>query len=517
MIRPAASHLLLQDMLIRLRAYGLRLGLAVVAAFLIIPRALIDYGQSGDAIDNAADALKLASYGFTDGIPLMIRWPPGVPLFIYSLAAIVPWGGHVGANLLVFSFYGMSVFLFHVLAQNQPNSRLLTVLFALTPMIVKNAAVTQDFVCGLAMVLGGSLALLHGHRMVAAGLFGLSAGFRLTNILFLIPSALLILQADRNLPIRARLGHVARVFALAIGLGFAAYLPFVASSGMGWHYFAPAPGHGQWGFVLGFYNLIYVFGPIALLGMIAILLAERRRVVEAMKQEWTSRCPLVVFSAVTIVLYMILSFRFTMKQEYFMPALPFVYILLSRWVSNKGLVVIAILIVSYTFVSLDLKGGASGKRVLTLQPAWGLVADDLIQRRELQELRRSVGQLARLGKAVVLTGMGGVLTRGNGLVESSTPAAISPRLDSRVGVSAHRGGDSLIYHVEGSDAYLVFSLSQEDVELLRQEGYKVYMFSEYAPSATMQMYGYDPYTMGIDVLPVLSRQAFYRSAFRGIQ
>src|SRR5437763_11457775 len=82
---------------------------AATVCVLVLPRCFIDYGESGDALDNATDAMQLAMHGFKDGIPLMVRWPPGVPAFHYMLALVVPWGKHVASNILVFAFYIASV------------------------------------------------------------------------------------------------------------------------------------------------------------------------------------------------------------------------------------------------------------------------------------------------------------------------------------------------------------------------------------------------------------------------
>src|SRR5882762_753904 len=123
--------------------------LAVLATSMIVPRAVIDYGQSGDAWDNAGDARRLLALGFAQGVPELIRVPPGEPLLTYTLMAVMPWGSHVATNLVIFAFYLLSLGMFHLAVRRERHADLLTLTFGLTPIVVRDAAVTQDFICGL--------------------------------------------------------------------------------------------------------------------------------------------------------------------------------------------------------------------------------------------------------------------------------------------------------------------------------------------------------------------------------
>jgi len=482
--------------------------LALAVGILILPRCFIDYGESGDALDNATDALRLARLGLSDSIPLMVRWPPGIPAFIYLLAAFVPWGGHSASNLLVFAFYVGCVWTFYQMARDLPNRRWLVGMFALTPILLRDAAVTQDFVPGTFFVMTTYLALKSTRYLLAAVLLGISVGFRITNVLMLLPVALYIWT---RLALRSpweRLRTVALVGGATAGLGLAWYVPFIHYSGLGTLYFVPTR-HGEINLKVFIYNMLYVFGPIALMVIAACVTAERRALSAWVHKTLAARSPDMLFCITTLAVYTAVCFRFPNKISYWLPAVPFFYLFVADWISPRGLRFFAISVVSFSLVNLELKGGTSGRRTFRPHLDWGCVLGDWLRRREIQDLRRGIGQLRSLGKALVLTGMGGVLTRDNYELVQVDSAAVSPSLDPEVGRGKNRVTDT-IHQLRGSEVFLLANLSQSDVRLLRGEGFKVYMFSEYAPSNIKDSQGYDPYQEGIGTLPVLEPCAFYR-------
>jgi hypothetical protein len=484
--------------------------LALGVGAMVLPRAFIDYGQSGDAWDNALDAMTLVRQGFTAGVPHLIRFPPGVPLFWYVLMPVAQWG-HVATNLTVFAFYLLSVLLFHKVVAGGRHSRILTVLFALTPILITDAAITQDFVCGLAMLLGGYLALSNARYVLAGFLLGLAIGFRVTNVLFLIPATLFVYFGRAEERPGTTWISVASLWVTAIAVGLALYLPIIAHAGF--EIFVPGEAFGTLSpttrVPVAAYNLITMFGVIPLIGALTFLCVERTSVWHAIRQDVRQKSAVLACAVTMIALHVALCIRFTAKPDYFIPAIPFTYILAGRYLSRKGLVFVAAMVASYCVVGVELKGGPSGQRRLTFRPAWGLVAEDYRMRAELSRLRPALVDLRKLGKAVVITGMGGVLTRDNPAVEVSERAMISPTLvvdTPRI----HRIAQPDVHRVIDSNVVLIGTLSRGGVDIARRAGYDVYMFSEYGPSGIYATFGYDPYAAGIHVLHVFDSRAFYR-------
>jgi hypothetical protein len=494
----------------RLDKLALPIAVAITVCVLVLPRCFIDYGESGDALDNATDATQLAIHGFREGIPLMVRWPPGVPAFHYMLASVVPWGGHIAANLLVFAFFVASIWAFYRLTKGLANQGLLVGLFALTPLALRDAALSQDFVPGMAFVLMTLLAI-EARKDLLAGLFlGIATGCRITTILLLAPAAIHIALTETNHSWSIRLRRIAAVSVPAVVVGMGCYVPFVYYSGLGWRYFVPYR-HGDVSMTSFTYNMAYVFGPIASAILGIVLFRERHRFFAWVRAQVASRSPRFVFAIGAIGVFAFVSFRFPNKVSYFLPAIPFIYLLLAEWISRRGLCIIAVGVLSFSFVNLELKGGLSGRRTFSPHLDWGCVVYDWMKRNEIQELRHGVGKLGSLRKAIVLTGMGGILTRGNEPLELVDTAAISPRLDPSAGRSIHRGVTDLIHRIRGTDVFLIASMSQSNIHLMRSEGFGFYMFSEEAPTNILHTWGYDPYAEGINVIEVFSPKAFYRA------
>lgn len=487
---------------------------AIAVALLVIPRCLINYGENGDALNNAADAVVLARYGFRNGVPLMVRWPPGVPAFDYALVLVAPWGKHVASNLLVFAFFVASIFAFWRMTATLPNRGWLVGTFALTPIILRDSAVCQDFVPGMALVMAAYLALDRRSYLAGGLLIGVATGFRVTNILVIFPAGLFIMVADASRPLWHRFRNVALMLAAAVSCGFAWYLPFVYYSGLGWRYFVPLR-HGEV-YLKGFvYNTLYVFGPVTLSVIAAVAACQWRPLVSWARAQVKDPSPRVIFALGVVLVHMVINFRFPNKVSYYIPAVPFFYILLAEWISRRGLQIVAFAVMSFALVSVELKGGESGNRTLRPHLAWGCVMEDWIRRSEIEELRSGIAELRSLGKAVVLTGMGGVLTRDNSALTKVDTATISPGLDPATG-RYHRAVSEIMYRVKASDVFLMGDLSLANVRLLRAEGYKIFMFSEYAPSGLRSEHGYDPYQEGIESLPVFTQCAFYRPACKAL-
>jgi len=383
-----------------------------------------------------------------------------------------------------------------------------TALFALTPIVIKNAAVTQDFLPGLALVLAACIAATRRRPVVAGVMLGLAVGMRLTNVLFLVPLALLLFFGSGEDIAERRGRAVAAFVGVAITLAFLLYLPFVLVWGAA-RTFLPASdkfGTASWHLLpVAVYNLIYVLGPVATLGVLVILFIERRSVGRRVSEDLRSRNAIALVSALAVLMYFALCLRFTMKPEYFLPAIPFAYLLLGRWLSRRSLQVMVVLVAAFGVFSIEVKGGVSGRREFSPHPAWGLLVEDFVERREFQELRSGIGELRGLGKAVVLTGVEDQLTWRNPALETARAAEICACLEA-----ADHQPLSPVFRVVNSDVFMTFSLSSSNVERLRRANYRIYMFSEYAPRWTMDMFGYNPYDQHIDVLPILSPDAFYK-------
>ncbi|RKY23735.1 MAG: hypothetical protein DRP79_08750, partial [Planctomycetota bacterium] len=391
---------------------GKAISFAVLVAAVLLataPRLVLNYGMDQDAARAAVAAERLAVTGKYTPSRL-----PGNPLFEYLLALIVPRAGHLGSNLLVFSFYLLCVWSFSLLAKGRRPSVLLKVLFALTPIILLNAATTMDYLPGLALMLCACVCAVKSRFFWAFVLLGFSVGFRLSNLLFAIPLgiySLLKLKSSRAL------------FYPLIGLltAIVFYIPIFEKVGFSM-FNIPDSNLGPLTYLaFAIYRAIGLFGPLATGAILVLLVLNRNKISASITTRLKNRSPLFVLEITTVILFSALYLLHADETAYLIPIVPFTLLLLERWFSRIQLLVVAVLIVSSAVFTLEFKGGESGRRKLVLKPAWGSLIDDYLSRKEILQLRASLKEYDFPAKAVILTGMGPMLTYCNeALIQESS-------------------------------------------------------------------------------------------------
>jgi hypothetical protein len=468
--------------------------LALAVCAMTVPRLVINYGMDGDGIRGIIAGRGLLATGVY--IPSRL---PGNPLFEYFLTAISLLGGHVLTNLMVLTFYVLCIAAFRILAEDRDHQLLLLALFSLTPILVLNAVVTKDYIPGLAMLLWCYVCARRKQYISAYVLLGLAIGFRLPNVLFMVPlAAFLFLRGQR-------LSEILLLSCISGVMGLLLYAPIYRVFGAD---MLAVPAHSYHGLAYVMftgYRLLMVFGPIATAGIIIALALSAKRIFQVTREKLEAPDPEYCLELMALLVFLALFIRHSDKSEYLIPAIPFFYLLMWRWLHRGALITLSVLIVSFAFVSVELKGGESGQRKIAFQPDLGIVVKDFEDRRELEALRSGVDRLDKSPRAVVIHGYGPVLGFENDKLVKSDFREISPRLSEK-GISEY----NFIHRLRGGPVFFVSGLSKQNVELLQYEGYRVYYFSESAPSHCMHTYHYDPGGMGLTRLDILNDQAFYK-------
>jgi len=468
--------------------------LVSLVSLLIVPRLLVNYGMDGDAWRGARSALHL----FETGVYHPSR-SPGNPLFEYILAVVIPWGGHIGGNLFVFLGYLASVLVFALLTEGREHRLPIIALFALTPIILLNSVTTLDYLPGLALMLFAYLLIRRGRFILGGVILGLSLGFRLSNALFILPSLAYIILDKQGW----RKGLTFLSLSLLSGLAF--YIPVFAQKGFNMFIIPPSyEGLGSYLLRTG-YNALMLFGPLPTVLTLVIVCLKGRKAVGLFIDNIRRRDPSFVLEVFTVLLFSLLFVLHSDDPAYLLPIIPFLYLLFSRWLSKRLLVFLSIIIVSFALFNLEVKGGESGRRSVTFQPDWGLVVKDYMNRNELELLRGGVGDFNLSDKAVILTGMGAILTFDN---DSLQPASSDEIFGEQIDYHILESAD--IYKIKGRQVYLLYALPLEGVKLLQTRGYDLYLFSHFAPSVVMNVYKYNPYEVGIGMLEIFGDDAFYK-------
>lgn len=184
---------------------------------------------------------------------------------------------------------------------------------------------------------------------------------------------------------------------------------------------------------------------------------------------------------------------------YLLPVVPFFYLLMGRWLPKTQFIALSALILANAFFTFELKGGQSGQRELTFRPDWGTVVKDYLDRRELAALRAGLAHFDRAERAVLFTGMHWVLMSENEAVVQAKSQDIPAPL---------RSGRVMVFRLRDRPVFLAYELSREEVEQLKAEGFKVFIFSKFAPTLAINKHGYDPYEV-CRPLDTWTEDAFY--------
>lgn len=470
--------------------------LVVAVGMTVIPRLFTGYGADGDAARGVKSAQELFDTG--KYIPSRL---PGNPLFEYMTALVVPWGGYIGSNLFVFLFFILSVIAFSFLVKERNENLLMTGVFALTPVLLVNAATTMDYTVGLAFILY-SYVYAKKHRHVLAGiLIGFSIGCRLSNALFVIPLILYFLLSQ------LKTKKIIIFFLLSASIGLLFYIPVFLRAGFAMFEipYSTLAGNMKVYVMSTVYKATALFGPLATAAIFIILLMSSKNIMKLVKQNFQGKSASFILEVTTIILFIALFIRHSDEMEYLIPVIPFFYLLISRWLTKRQLIVISILVISTAIFNIEFKGGESGQREIVFKPTWGYVIKDYTDRSEIELLRSNIGNFNLSNKAIILTGMGVQLTYENRSLANVNYRDISPKLKEKGILEI-----SNVCKITGRDVYLVYGLSRGNVDLMRKEGYEIFTFSELAPSIAINEFGYNPYNIGIKKLDVMNSRAFYK-------
>lgn len=461
-----------------------------------IPSLLVNSGVDEDSVRSIRSADVLHETGVYCPSRL-----PGNPLFEFILAGIVPWGGHIAANLFSLAGFLLSIFAFSILAKRQKYPVLNTVMFALTPILLVNAATAMDYIPGLALLLWAYVCASRESYLASIVLIGFAIGLRLSNMLLIAPLALFMLLKGKGL----MKSLAAAALSACIGLAF--FVPILRVFGLRMFEVPVSMYHPSTLVLRTGYNGLRLLGLPAFVFLASLAIIYRRPLWGSFKDALRSRSAFFVFESSSLILFALLFILHSDETAYLIPAVPFLYLLLARWVPRRFLAALGVLIIVNAFFSFELKGGASGRREISLRPAWGMLVGDYMRRTEIAQLRNGICGFDGSEKAVILTGMGPQLAYKNPALRKVEYGDISPHLDPG-GIREPQD----IYAVFPRKVFLVNSLSKENARRLIGEGYDLFTFTELAPSISMNLYGYDPYRQGIRPLEIFSGNAFYKKS-----
>ncbi len=468
----------------------------VVLSLLTVPRALINYGVDGDTVRGIITAREL----WRSGVYYPSRLP-GAPLFEYILAPLSALDGYILVNAVIFGTFLLCVLAFRRLVNNRRHATLLLTLFAFTPLLLVDAVTAKDYIPGLGAVLWSYVAARDGRFGPAALLLGIAVGMRVSNILFAFPLFLYWTLET---------GSVMRSFAYTAGgaaLGLLCYIPVVAHAGYR-AFHIPASGYSGFGyFMVTVYTGIMALGPAALAVLAVSIIMKGGVIAREAARLIRTRDPEFAVEITALGLFSALFAVHSDRSDYLIPAIPFLYLALDRWADRRTLIILVAAVISFGFITLDFKGGESGRRRPTIRPAPGILVADYLERLRLERLRAGVNRAPVPDRSVILTGYGPVLGFDN-------PQLVQAEPEEFLGAAGAKGitEANFVYRLKDRPVFFVSGLSKDNALKLQELGWALFYFSDSAPSLLMHTYGYHPEAIGAQKLEVRGSDAFFQNA-----
>ncbi len=324
------------------------LGIAVLLTRL--PWISAGYGADPDAYRVVNAARHIARTGSYAASRL-----PGFPVYEY-LTALTPASTSVlFSNGLTAAFSCVAVVFFALILRffEIKHYLLLSLTFALTPVVYINSTTTMDYMLALAFMLGGTYFVLARRALVGGLLLGLAIGSRITSGALLLPLSLWILQEEKGRP-----GYkdTARLWAATPAAGGLCFLPVVHRYGLGFFTFHDVSGYPGMAYLIR-KGIVQVWGQLAVLGFLALVLLAPltvKNLKEVFRQPRLRHG--LVLCATVVVLYSAAFTRLPQESAYLIPAVPFTLLFAALVFRSRFVDYLSVAIMLSSFVTIGGRG-----------------------------------------------------------------------------------------------------------------------------------------------------------------
>lgn len=370
-----------------------RLQLGLLGAWILVtaPFTRLGYGSDSDAwlvYDAARQIWQSGAY--------VRSRSTGFPVYELLVTPLVHVGSWYLANLLSLAAGALFLLaLFRLWNRGHLRHPLLVVLCTgFLPVFVKNGSSTMDYVCGAAALAWSYALLVEGRLGWAAGLVGLAAGCRPSNGILVLPSALFARMRGRSL------AAVALLVLGAVLAGAVAFSPALLRYGLrntldAQRLVESLPWVTR--LLVVAYNGSQLYG---VLGTLGILLFAGYAAVRRGKGALDDG-PVLAYHLLNLALFAVIYVRVPYEAEYLFPIVFSVALLMDRLLDRRAFAVLAVVLLSYHVVQVDVRGGTSGARQLRPRLAAGFTVRDVQDRVFKLSLRRAA-ENCRLDRPTVL-------------------------------------------------------------------------------------------------------------------
>lgn len=327
--------------------------LAIVVFISRLPFISAGYGDDPDAwrlINAARDIAGTGHY-----CPSRLPGYP-IPEMVYTL---LKSGGPIVVNGLValLSAIGAAFFAATVrkLGVGAKYYLLAGLAIAFTPVIYINSTCAMDYIWAMTFMLAGLYFATTTKPLLAGVMIGLAIGSRIIYGAMLIPCGLMLFESSKS---HQRVRNVLILCLAACATGVAAFAPVIGRYGLHFLKFCDAPyppiatvvsraTTDVWG----------EFGRVAIvLGLIVQVILMRRLNSGSYIPKKAGVLPVIGWG-IAAILYTLIYLRLPLESGYLVPAVPFVILLLARFLERRVFAIVCIGIIAASFIGVTHVAG----------------------------------------------------------------------------------------------------------------------------------------------------------------
>ncbi|MBI5375537.1 MAG: DUF2029 domain-containing protein [Candidatus Schekmanbacteria bacterium] len=325
----------------------------------------------------------------------------GFPIYEFLLALLQKINETIGISDWLFT-NGLSmitsiaclILFYKILTKWEVEHReLLLIAFTFMPVVWKNSINTMDYMLSLMFILFSQYLILQGKFPLSAIALGLAVGSRPTNGVMLLPLLYLIWKENKK--------EIPRFIIVFFITSFLFFIPFLYS----YKLFSPEEyknymyppstftmNLSKIGYRI-FYEFIGIDAAIFLLILIPFSKEKLKVYFEAAKE----KNKVVVFSTITILVFLALFIKYPFQPEYLIPLLPSAFILSGIFFKKRNLIILSLLVILNGFLiipGVDFIFNSNGEVSIKPVPvSKGTLITDIEKRNNILEFRKLLPNL----------------------------------------------------------------------------------------------------------------------------
>jgi len=336
----------------------------------------------------------------------------GHPLFEFLIAGLLRLNSSeiipdwILTNSIVLISFLLSVILFYKIlkAWKIENPYLLIFTYSFMPVLWRNSTMTDDFLISLMFILLAQYLLINNRFIYSSIALSFACGTRFENSIIILPFILLLWLITKN-------RRLIISYLLIWGIIIAIFLmPYIANYGTFTYEQYKEVGELKSNFMMYFlkagYRGIYWFlGIDAAIFLIGGLLLKRLQI-KKLSDKILALNPEYIFSFSTVLVFILLFIKFPYKQEYLLPMIPSLFILLNFILGKKNFLIFSLICILNGFIMIpgvEVKFSPEGKIYSEIHAvAKGTLIDDINKRLDLMKAKSFLNENSFPPNSIIL-------------------------------------------------------------------------------------------------------------------